>query len=127
MGQSASYVRNHKALKFLRRQLRRRATAAETLLWNGLRNRQLMGRKFKRQYSLGPYILDFYCSEEQRAVELDGSVHDNPWRREYDEERTAFLEDQGIRVIRFRNGKVLDQRDSVLEAIAWHFREDAVL
>ncbi len=86
-----------------------------------------MGRKFKRQYSLGPYILDFYCSEEQRAVELDGSVHDNPWRREYDEERTAFLEDQGIRVIRFRNGKVLDQRDAVLEAIAWHFREDAVL
>jgi very-short-patch-repair endonuclease len=82
----------------------------------------LHGRKFRRQYSIGPYVLDFYCPEEQLGIEIDGTVHQDPWRYEYEEERTTFFITQGIRFARFENRQVLEQRAVVLEAIAWHFR-----
>lgn len=111
---------NAPRLKSLRRALRRDQTPAETHLWQALRKRQLAGRKFKRQYSLGPYILDFYCAEERLAIELDGAPHYDVTRRAYDDERTQFLETQGIRVVRFENRDILQQRDVVLAAISWH-------
>jgi very-short-patch-repair endonuclease len=107
-------------LKYVRRHLRREQTPAERFLWQKLRNRQLYGRKFKRQYSIGRYVVDFYCAEERLAVELDGSVHDRS-SRIYDEERAQFLEAEGIRIVRFENREVFERLETVLEAIAYHF------
>lgn len=115
--------RNHETLKSRRRQLRRDATPAEHKLWQHLRRKGLQGRKFRRQYSIGPYVVDFYGPEERLVVELDGAVHEMSWQRASDEARTAFLISQGVRVIRFENRKVFRQIDVVLEAIAWHFED----
>ncbi len=115
------HIHSQPRLKYLRRALRQQQTPAEARLWRGLRNRLLHGRKFKRQYSIGPYIVDFYCAEEKLAIELDGAVHNDVLRQEYDDERTLFIQRQGIRVVRVENREVLKALDIVLEAIAWHF------
>jgi hypothetical protein len=78
-------------------------TPAEASLWKALKNSQLGGRKFRRQHSVGKYVLDFYCVEEWLAIELDGEVHRSEEARAYDIERTRFLRDEGIVVIRFEN------------------------
>ena len=85
-----------------RRELRQKATFEEKLLWERLRNRKL-GFKFKRQYSIGGYILDFYCTTERLCVELDGAGHFTDEGMEYDQARTAFLNSMNIKVIRFEN------------------------
>ncbi|MBE7471163.1 MAG: DUF559 domain-containing protein [Anaerolineales bacterium] len=105
------------ALKARARELRRNATDAEKLLWQLLRNRQLAGAKFRRQYPLGGFILDFYCHEARLALELDGSQHAQPEQAQYDAARTQALTAEGIRVLRFWNNEVLQQTESVLEAI----------
>ena len=81
------------------RELRASETPAESTLWELLRNRRLLGLKFRRQHQFGSFILDFYCAEKRVAVELDGLIHDLPEQRQYDAERDAFLHDQegGIR------------------------------
>lgn len=112
---------NLPALKAIRRDLRNNATRAERALWNVLKGRQLQGRKFRRQHSVGRYVLDFYCPDERLAVELDGSVHDDPLRRAHDAARQAYLERMGIRVLRFQNREVLAAPDQVAAAIAMHF------
>ena len=71
----------------LRKALRKQATPAERKLWSIVRDRRLDGYKFRRQHGIGRYILDFYCSKAKLAVEVDGSVHDDPARAEYDRER----------------------------------------
>ncbi len=113
---------NPSDLKGLRRNLRTLATPAERVLWKMLRKRQLDGWHFRRQHGLGRYIVDFFCSEAKLAIELDGSVHDSPARREYDDRRTEVIEKLGIAVIRFSNEDVLQQADVVLEAIREHLR-----
>src|SRR5690625_6807919 len=94
-------------LKARRRQLLNDATKAEYLLWQGLRRRQVAGRKFRRQHSIGRFIVDFYCPEEKLIVEIDGSIHDDPARAAYDDKRHQWLEQQGMRVIRIDNESVL--------------------
>ena len=79
---------NDQIQKLRRRELRKNQTEAEKLLWNKIRNRQLNNFKFYRQYSAGPYILDFFCPEIRLAIELDGEEHKD--RREYDKERENF-------------------------------------
>lgn len=107
-----------------RRELRHNMTAAEARLWTRLKNRQLGGRKFRRQHSAGPFILDFYCPEERLAIELDGESHNNPGRREYDRERGRQLAEHGIRVIRFENKRVFEELTFVLEAIQAEFSDN---
>ncbi len=102
-------------LRAFARELRVRQTDAENLLWGLLRNRRLLGSKFRRQYPINPYILDFYCHEAKLAVELDGGQHAE--QRHYDQQRTAQLESCGILVLRFWNNEVLQQVESVLEKI----------
>ncbi|MGQ9751405.1 MAG: DUF559 domain-containing protein, partial [Thermoanaerobaculaceae bacterium] len=99
------------------RQLRKEQTDAERLLWSLLRDRRLAGYKFRRQHPVEPYILDFYCHEAQLAVELDGGQHNEPDERARDTKRSAFLEAQGIRVLRFWNNEVFQNTEGVLEAI----------
>jgi very-short-patch-repair endonuclease len=104
-------------MKQRRKQLRRNLTPAEASLWRALKNSQLSGRKFRRQYSVGKYILDFYCVEEWLAVELDGEVHRNELAENYDYERKLFLNSAGIKVIRFENFLVFDELEYVLSRI----------
>jgi very-short-patch-repair endonuclease len=90
-------------------------TPAEKVLWNALRRKQLDGLKFRRQIALGPYILDFICSEKRIIVEVDGDIHDG--QIDYDAWRTERLEQYGYRVLRFRNDEVLNRLDTVLARI----------
>src|SRR5262249_15766827 len=92
-------------------------TAAEAILWKYLQRRQLLGKKFRRQYSIGRYIVDFFCVECDVAVELDGAPHFRELGAEYEAERTAFLEGLGIEVIRFENRVVYKNIEAVLETI----------
>ena len=96
------------------RSLRRRMTDAEARLWFHLRNRSFAGCKFRRQHPIGPYVVDFVCLEARLVVELDGGHHAN---KSSDAIRTAFLETQGYRVLRFWNNDVLTQTEAVLAAI----------
>jgi len=96
-------------------------TDAEAMLWKFLRSRRIGGAKFRRQYPLGRYILDFYCVEQQLCVELDGGQHGTAVA--YDERRDAWLNAQGVRVLRFWNNQMLTETEVVVEAI---YRELAV-
>ena len=109
------HLTNDPSLKPFRRKLRKDQTDAEAKMWQQLRNKRLDGFKFFRQYSCGPYILDFYCSEKRLAIELDGSQH--LAAELYDKVRTQYLKENNIDVIRFWNNQVLEDMDVVLETI----------
>ena len=98
------------------RELRKKQTPAEELLWEMLRDRQLLGFKFRRQHQFGDYILDFYCHEAKLAVELDGAVHEQ--RQEQDAKRDAYLKSQGIQVLRISNDTLLKETASAIKQIA---------
>ena len=109
-------LNNRKELLEIRKQLRNNLTPAEAALWNFLKGGKL-GKKFRRQHSVGSYVLDFYCPEEKLAIELDGQYHFTSAGFEYDEERTSYLSQQGIRVLRFENDEVFKATEAVIEAI----------
>lgn len=104
-----------KTLKQFSRSNRKSQTDAEKTLWLKLRNKQLNGYKFRRQFPLLHYILDFYCLDKKLAIELDGSQHfENQF---YDSQRTQDLQELGIKVIRFLDNEVLQNLGGVLEKI----------
>jgi very-short-patch-repair endonuclease len=84
-------LHNFRYLKSTRKVLRKEMTDAEMVLWGILKNKNLNGRKFRRQHSIGNYIVDFYCSSEKLIIELDGQHHYNPEGKEKDLERDAHL------------------------------------
>jgi very-short-patch-repair endonuclease len=114
---------NKKELKPRRKGLRNSSTYAEVFFWQQVNQSQLEGRKFRRQTSIGSYIVDFYCPEEKLIVELDGEVHFNEEAIRYDKERTVFLESLGLRVIRFENNEVLKNTEYVLSKIMEYFNK----
>jgi len=97
------------------RELRRRQTDAETLLWSRLQNRQLNGVKFRRQHPLGPYVVDFVSLERRIVVEVDGGQHGEDEGRKRENERTTWLQNAGYQVLRFWNNEVLLNTEGVLE------------
>gem|GEM_PF-33946 len=99
------------------RRLRKEATGAEAFLWELLRDRRFLGAKFRRQHVFGPFVLDFYCDEAKLGIELDGGVHDKAEQARRDRDRTMLLENEGIRVVRFRNEEVLNDTERVLGEI----------
>ncbi len=99
------------------RSLRRNQTDAERKLWSKLRNRQLFGIKFRRQFSIGNYILDFYSPEYKLAIEADGGQHYEDIGRKKDEARTKELSKLGIEIIRFSDVDILNNIEGVCEAI----------
>lgn len=115
---------NIKPLEVTRRHLRQHGTRAEAVLWLRLKRRQLRGRRFRRQYSVGPYVLDFYCPAERLAVELDGRGHAQAAQQQHDAARARHLTTVGIRVVRFANARVLAEPDAVLAEIAARFGTD---
>lgn len=97
------------------RELRKNQSDAEKKMWSLLRNRQLDDYKFRRQYVIGPYIVDFCCFESKLVVEVDGGQHVQQFN--YDRDRTEYLTSKNYRVLRFWNHEVLQNSNSVLEAI----------
>lgn len=95
--------------------MRTNATEAEHLMWQLLRNKCFMNLKFRRQHVIKPYIVDFYYHEIGLVIELDGSQHNTEDGKEYDAERTKFLEALGLKFVRYWNHDVLSQTDVVLE------------
>jgi very-short-patch-repair endonuclease len=102
----------------MRQQLRRNMPKAEELLWNKLRRRQVLGYKFRRQFSVGPYSIDFYCPEIKLAIEVDGDSHFSPEATEYDQERQTYIESFGIRFLRFTNNQIYKTITDVMDHIA---------
>ena len=109
---------NRKELKAFRRNLRKNLTPAEVALWQHLKAGKLNGTSWRRQFSVGDYILDFYCPVAKLCVELDGEGHFTMQGDTYDYDRTEFLESLGIRVLRFENKDVWDNVELVLETIS---------
>ena len=87
---------NRKSLKFFRSALRNKFTSAEAELWNILKSKNLDGRKFKRQYSIGSYIVDFCCPSENLIIELDGDPHGEYHKIQEDENRDKYIESLGF-------------------------------
>ena len=110
-------IHNRRELKPNRRELRNNATPAETALWNALRKSQLDGKKFRRQHSVGVYILDFYCPEKRLGIELDGQQHFTEAGQGYDQERTRYLAALNIQIVRFENHEVFENLSGVLTEI----------
>ena len=111
-------------LKQHRRHLRQAMTPAEARMWQVLRSNQLQGRKFRRQHSIGPFIVDFYCPQEKIIIELDGEVHNTDQAHEYDAERQAGLQKLGYTVLRYENRRVFEDMDNVLTDIVRHFSQE---
>jgi very-short-patch-repair endonuclease len=114
---------NLSSFKDLRQGLRSTLTPAEIRLWQALKAKQLGGRKFRRQHSIGAYVMDFFCPSEMLAVELDGCAHDSAAANARDETRDAFLSSLGIKVVRFENRDVMQNLEGVLAEIAARFRK----
>ncbi len=106
------------ALHARARELRSSPTPAEARVWELLRLRRCEGARFRRQHVLAGFIVDFYCPSLRLVIELEGSVHDDPERRNYDDLRQRELEGRGYRVVRIRNERatVVQLRAIVLEA-----------
>ena len=108
---------NHPVTKEYRQLLRRTETNSERILWEKLKGRQLDGYKFRQQHGYGPYILDFYCPSLKLCIEVDGEVHDNEIVKQKDIERTLFLRQQKIHVLRIKNEEVEENIEEVLNKI----------
>ena len=103
--------------KWRRKELRINMTEAEKILWEYLKNKKLEGYKFRRQYSVDSFIIDFYCPKIKLGIEVDGEVHFTDEAKEYDENRSGFLSDFGIEIIRFKNDEVFNNVEIVLNRI----------
>ena len=99
------------------RQLRNTQTPTEQILWFSIRQNQIAGAKFRRQFTIEPYIVDFYCREVNLVIEVDGDVHADQKQIEHDRRRTNYLESKGLRVFRVNNNDIRDNLNGVLAKI----------
>jgi very-short-patch-repair endonuclease len=112
---------NKSTEKEKRRQLRKDQTYCEKIVWLYLRDRKTLGYKFRRQYSVDKYVIDFYCPELKLAVEIDGSIHDQPDQKEYDARRQEHIEKFAIIFVRITNEELLGNPNMAFKRI-----EDAI-
>jgi very-short-patch-repair endonuclease len=99
------------------KELKRESTEAEKILWKHIRNKQVQGKKFRRQHPLDIFIADFYCHEKKLIIELDGGYHETLKQKEYDDGRSYELEEKGYKIIRFKNEDVINHIEKVIEEI----------
>jgi very-short-patch-repair endonuclease len=104
---------NHKIEKA--RDLRLNQTLAEKIIWGRLRNKQICDLKFRRQYNIGSYFVDFCCIEISLIIEIDGDVHGYEERKERDRFREDFLKNSGFKIVRYTNYEIYNNLDGVLE------------
>jgi len=104
-------------LKTRARSLRANLTDAEKRLWSHLRRKQILGVQFLRQRPIGNYIVDFYAPAVQLVVEVDGSHHFDIAQARYDKHRSEYLEQLGLKVLRFDDRQVLTETESVVDEI----------
>ncbi len=116
-------IYNRNSEKQKRQQLRKNRPKAEYILWQKLRNKQIENCKFRSQYSVAEFVIDFYCAELKLAIEIDGESHFIDGTQEYDRERQAFIEATGIQFIRFTNNDVYENLEGVLEIVRLKVRE----
>ena len=109
-------INNIKNLYYRRKDLRNNSPSEEILLWLQLKDSQL-GSKFRRQHSIGGYIVDFYCPSKKLVIEIDGPQHFTKENKEYDEVRTKFFGGLDIKVIRFNNTEINTSLDVVIQKI----------
>ena len=114
---------NQTSEKLKRRELRSNITKAEAIVWQKLRCKQIENCKFRNQYSVDRFVLDFYSPEIKLAIEIDGESHFQEGVAQYDEERQIFIESAGIKFLRFTNKDVYENLNGVLETIAYKIRE----
>jgi len=93
----------HAGLTEFAREMRRKQTSAEVLLWELLRDLRLLGFKFRRQHQVGDYLADLYCRDASLVIECDGEIHDRNERWQHDRKRDVYMLSQGIKVLRFPN------------------------
>lgn len=103
--------------------MRKNPTKAERKLWKILRSGELAKLTFNRQKPLGNYIVDFYCSKAKLVIEVDGAGHAEKWQKEYDEERTAYLQGYSLNILRFWNNEVMENPEGVYETILQAIQE----
>lgn len=106
------------------RQLRKNMTSQERKLWSIIRERRFFGCRFRRQFPIGSYIVDFVCREKKIIIEIDGGQHNEKQNIEYDNKRTEFLKSEGFQVIRFWNNDVDSNMDGVYERLKEVFKID---
>lgn len=109
---------NRSSERAVRRKLRAGMPAPELVLWSRLKGKQLLGLRFRRQYSVGPFILDFYCPQVRIGIELDGDSHYSEEAPARDARRDQYIAQFGIRILRFTNKDVMDNLGGVLTSIA---------
>ena len=107
---------NSSQLKYRRKDLRKKSTETETLLWEELRKNKL-GVKFFRQYSVDGYVIDFYCPKKRLGVELEGEIHKRKTTKIYDIYRKKYLEAFGIKIIIFENKEIINSMKSIIRII----------
>ena len=110
-------IYNIPKLKKIRKELRNNPTPAESALWEQLRARRLNGTRWQRQYSIGNYVVDFYCAKARLCIELDGEMHFTMQGDTADYDRTEYLNSLGIVVLRFENREIWEDINRVLSAI----------
>jgi len=108
---------NKQSEKAKRRQLRRDQTPTEALVWRYLRNRQMLKFKFRRQYSVDKFVLDFYSPQLRLAIEIDGDVHELPEQKEYDIDRQNYIEKFAIKFLRIKNEELLGNPNKAFDRI----------
>src|SRR5688572_7707091 len=114
---------NYKYLKKYRKYLRKNLTPAEAILWRFLKSKQLEGIKFRRQFSIGNCIVDFYCPKFRLAIELDGEPHFTPEGIEKDINRDNYLNQMEICILRFENQLVVKRTETVMRIILDKIKE----
>ncbi len=110
-------LNNKKILEKYRKRLRTFGTPAEAALWNMIKNKKINGLKFRRQHSIGNYIMDFYCPSIRLCIELDGAQHFCEEGIKKDKRRTAYLNSKNIRVVRFENKIVFEDVELIVDTI----------
>ena len=108
---------NWKSHTDLRRMLRRNLSNAEAIVWKHLSRRQVCGYKFRRQYGIDRYVIDFYCPELKLAIEIDGDSHSTETAQANDRNREKHIRNYGVTFLRFTNSDVLQNLNGVLEKI----------
>jgi len=112
-----TFLFNKNSLILRRRQLRSKMTNAKLLLWSELKNKKVQGYRFKRQFSIDSFVVDFYCPKLKLVIEVDGNIHLKKEEIKYDDYRQNKLQALGLKVLRFTNTEVINNLEIVLEKI----------